>query len=91
MPRVQTFKKITKHIFENKEQYTAAMERGLINEGDEVVILGDPNYNELVDLPSINGVTVSGDMDASDLGLQDELSELSTTEILDIWNRIMNN
>lgn len=91
MPRVQTFKNITKHIFENKEHYTAAMERGLINEGDEVVILGDPNYNELVDLPSINGVTVSGDMDASDLGLQDELSELSTTEILDIWNRIMNN
>ena len=91
MPRVQTFKKITKHIFENKEQYTAAMERGLINEGDEVVILGDPTYNELKDLPSINGITVTGNMDASDLGLQDELEELSTTEILDIWNRIMNN
>lgn len=90
MPRVQTFKKITKHIFENKEQYTAAMERGLVHEGDEIVILGDPTYNELSNLPSINGVTVLGDMDASDLGLQDELAEISTTEIIEMWNRIMN-
>lgn len=41
MPRVQTFKKITEHYFPNKKCYTAAMERGLINEGDKVFIDGE--------------------------------------------------
>lgn len=40
MPRVQEFKKITKHFFPNKELYIAAKERGLIKEGDEVFIEG---------------------------------------------------
>lgn len=40
MPRVQEFKKITKHFFPSRELYIAAMERGEIKEGDEVFIEG---------------------------------------------------
>lgn len=97
MPRVQEFKKITKHFFPNKELYTAAMERGLIKEGDEVFIGGNESeeavpvdYNSLDNLPTINGATVVGDMKSEDLNLQDAMIEVSPTEVIDMWNRIMN-
>lgn len=48
------------------------------------------SYNDLDDLPSINDVTIVGDMYSSDLGLQDELIEFSTTEIIEMWNKTMN-
>ena len=97
MPRVQEFKKITKHFFPNKELYQAAMERGLIKEGDEVFIEGTESegmdatdYESLSNLPAINGVVVKGNLDGADLNLQNVMSEISSTELLDMWNKIMN-
>lgn len=97
MPRVQEFKKITKHFFPNRKLYIAAMERGEIKEGDEVFIEGNESegdvtadYEALNNLPSINGVTVKGNLDGADLNLQNVMSEISSTELLDIWNKIMN-
>ena len=73
-----------------EELRETAFEKGLIQEGDIVVTPGDESYEELSNLPSVNGVTVKGEMKSEDLGLQAAMTELSTTEILDIWNRIMN-
>lgn len=97
MPRIQEFKKITKHFFPNKKLYKAAMERGLIKEGDEVFIEGNESddvtavdYESLDNLPTINGTTVTGDLSGADLNLQDAMVEVSPTEVIDMWNRIMN-
>ena len=97
MPRVQEFKKITKHFFPNKELYMAAMERGLIKEGDEVFIEGNTSesataadYESLDNLPTINGTTVMGDLNSEDLNLQQAMSEVSPKEVIDMWNKIMN-
>ena len=97
MPRVQEFKKITKHFFPNRKLYIAAMERGEIKEGDEVFIEGNESdsptaadYEALDNLPTINGVTVKGNLDGTDLNLQNVMSEISSTELLDMWNKIMN-
>lgn len=76
--------------FTDDELREAALEKGLIGEGDIVVTPGDESYEELSNLPSVNGVTVKGKMKSEDLGLQAAMTELSTTEILDIWNSIMN-
>lgn len=73
-----------------EELRETALEKGLIKEGDIVVTPGDESYEELSNLPSVNGVTVKGEMKSEDLGLQAAMTELSTTEILDIWNKIMN-
>lgn len=48
------------------------------------------DYDDLDNLPSVNGVTVKGDMTSEDLGLQELMSEISTTEIIETWNKIMN-
>ena len=48
------------------------------------------DYNDLANLPTIEGVTVQGDLTSDDLGLQRLMSELSTTEIIQMWNKIMN-
>lgn len=48
------------------------------------------SYENLDNLPSINGVPVKGDMTSEELDLQDSMLELSTTEIIEIWNKIMN-
>lgn len=90
MPQVQKFNNITKHIFPSEAAYIKAMELGKVNEGDEVYIEGIDEYKELADLPKLNGVTIVGDKTASEFGLQEELSELSTTEIIELWNKIMN-
>lgn len=97
MPRVQEFKKITKHFFPNKELYMAAMERGLIKEGDEVFIEGTESeggnavdYESLANLPTINGVTVKGNLSGEELNLQKAMEEVSPTEVIDMWNKIMN-
>lgn len=97
MPRVQEFKKITKHFFPNKELYNAAMERGLINEGDEVFIEGNDSeggnaidYEALANLPTINGVTIKGKLVGDELNLQNAMKEVSPTEVIDMWNKIMN-
>ena len=50
----------------------------------------EDSYDELENLPSIDGVIVQGDMTSEDLGLQKLMSEISTTEIIEIWNQIMN-
>lgn len=57
MPRVQTFKKITEHYFPNRDLYTAAMERGLINAGDKVFIDGE----EQLALKTDNTLSLSED------------------------------
>lgn len=96
MPRVQEFKKITKHFFPNKELYIAAMERGEIKEGDEVLIegssegAGTSDYEFLDNLPTINGVTVKGNLESEDLSLQESMEEVTPTELIKMWNQIMN-
>lgn len=50
MPQVQKLSGI-KHIFENRELYIKAMERGVVGVGDEVIIVDDgvpnlPNVSE---------------------------------------------
>lgn len=90
MPIVQKYSKITKHFFPDESTYMKAMKAGVIKEGDEVVIEGINEYKELANLPKLNGVTIVGNKTTSDFGLQEELSELSTTEIIELWNNIMN-
>lgn len=48
------------------------------------------NHEDLDNLPTINGVTVTGNLTGEELNLQDSMLELSTTEIIEIWNKIMN-
>lgn len=48
------------------------------------------DYNELINIPSIEGVPVKGELTSDDLGLQRLMSEISTTEIIQMWNKIMN-
>lgn len=48
------------------------------------------DYNDLVNIPSIEGVPVKGELTSDDLGLQRIMSEISTTEIIQLWNKIMN-
>lgn len=97
MPRVQEFKRITKHFFPNRELYLAAMKRGEIKEGDEVFIEGNTSegataadYESLDNLPTINGTTVIGDLNSEDLNLQQAMKEVSSTDLIDMWNKIMN-
>ena len=69
----------------------SALEKGLIQEGDIVLSPGDESYNDLEDIPSINGVKVEGDKKLEDYGIEKtEMTEYSTAEIIDIWNNIMN-
>lgn len=86
-------------VIENDEENGAsteelremALEKGLIQEGDIVVIPGDESYEELSNLPSINGVQVIGNKKIEDYGFEKtETAEFSTTEIINIWNSIMN-
>lgn len=90
MPIVHKHNKITKHFFPDEKTYMKAMEAGEIQEGDEVCIEGLNEYKDLADLPKINGITIVGDKTAGELGLQNELTELSTTEIIELWNKTMN-
>ena len=64
----------------------AALEKGLVGEGDIVVFPGDESYNNLADLPSINGVKVVGDMKSEDFGLETE--ELTNIEIEQLFKQV---
>lgn len=78
-------------VLENDELREAALEKGLVQEGDLVLSPGDESYNDLADLPSINGVKVIGDKKVEDFGIEKtETTEFSTSDILNIWNSIMN-
>lgn len=59
----------------------AALEKGLIGEGDIVVFPGDESYSKLADLPSINGVTLEGNKTAKEYGLQPELEFCTNLDI----------
>lgn len=83
-------KDLTINTFPSKEVYEKAKKEGLLKDGEIHLYGGDDTYEELKGLPSINGVTVKGEMESKDLGLQAATTELSTTEILDIWNKVMN-
>lgn len=48
------------------------------------------DYNDLVNLPSIDGVTLLGDLTSEEIGLQKKMSEIGTADIIKIWNNIMN-
>lgn len=78
------------NIYPSKEVYESLKEQGKLKDGEFHLIEGDDSYEDLDNLPAINGVTVIGDMPSEALGLQDAMSELSTTEIIEIWNKIMN-
>lgn len=58
--------------------------------GDVAKPLVTNDYNELINIPSIEGVPVKGELTSDDLGLQKKMSELSTAQIIKIWNQIMN-
>lgn len=47
------------------------------------------DYESLDNLPQINGVTLKGNKTAEDLLLQGLTAELSTAEVIGIWNTIM--
>lgn len=59
----------------------AALEKGLIQEGDIVVTPGDESYSNLSDRPSINGVTLEGNKTSSEYGLQNEIQFASNLDI----------
>lgn len=78
-------------VLEDEELREAALEKGLVQEGDLVLTPGDENYEELANLPSINGVKVIGEKKSEDFGIEKtETSEFSTSDIINIWNSIMN-
>lgn len=47
----------------------------------------EKNYEKLDNLPEINGNTLIGNKTSKQLGLQDEMEEISNLEILEIFNR----
>lgn len=75
------------------EQFNDGTTLPMVNEEDEGKILKVEDGKWAAqedDLPTINGVPVKGDMTSEELDLQDSMLELSTTEIIEIWNKIMN-
>lgn len=59
---------------------------GKLMRGDVHVDAIDPNYNDLRNKPSINGVELLGNKTSEDLML---IGEISNAEILTIWNTVM--
>ena len=51
---------------------------------------GNTDYEKLQKLPKINDVPIIGEKKSEDYGLQGLMSELSTAEIIEIWNNTMN-
>ena len=47
---------------------------------------GDKNYEHLVNLPTINGVTVIGDKISHDYALADEGTDLSLLDVQNLFN-----
>lgn len=92
MTNESTIDKLKIHTYESSEVYEAAKEAGLLKDGEIHLIPDDDdvNYEELDNLPSVNGVVVKGKMTAKELGLQEAMSEISTTELIELWNGIMN-
>ena len=83
------------------EQINTGTSLPMVNEEDEGKILqvkdgkwtaheDDDSYDDLDNLPSINGVSVKGDMTSEELNLQEAMSEFTTAEIIEIWNKYMN-
>ncbi|MCM1363397.1 MAG: hypothetical protein NC215_00235 [Ruminococcus sp.] len=58
---------------------------------NDITVDNGGSYEKLTDLPSINGNTVLGDMKGEDLGLENEMDEMSAAEIIEMWNKTMNN
>lgn len=54
---------------------------------DDVV---NSDYESLDNLPTINDVTLIGDLTGEELRLQDAMEEVTPTEVIDMWNNIMN-
>lgn len=80
------------NTYASKDIFEALKEQGKLKDNELHLIEGDDksSYEDLTDLPKINGVTVIGDKQSKDLGLQSETVELTTTEIIELWNEIMN-
>lgn len=64
-----------------EELRETALEKGLIQEGDIVVTPGDESYEDLSNLPRINGVTLEGEKTAEDYGLQPKIEFCTNLDI----------
>lgn len=94
---------LTGSVFDDAEENILAgeIDESLGLNGDvnpsELELFGDidkpqvtNDYNDLVNLPSIDGVTLLGDLTSEEIGLQKIMSEIGTADIIKIWNNIMN-